>query len=91
VECHETDGWCLCADVEQFRASEEDDVLEERRRHCGAFLRDRDKYLLAEPTVVIFCFHCLQRETNIFVAPTQEVIHLLERIFKHSFIGVENC
>lgn len=45
---------CLCADVEQFRADEGDDVLEDRRRHCGGFRINRDNRLLAELAVVIF-------------------------------------
>lgn len=73
---------CLCADIEQFCDGGADDVLEERRRHCGGFLRDRDKHLLVELMVVIFC---LQRVTKILVEVAQEVNPL------HSFIGVENC
>jgi hypothetical protein len=82
VECHETGGGCLCANVEQFRAGEVDDVLEERRRHCGEFWRDRDKHLLAEPTVVIFCLYCLQRVTKILLRRHKR---LLERIFMQRF------
>jgi hypothetical protein len=54
VECREREVGFLCADVEQFRASEVDDVLKERSRHCGEFLSNGDKHLLVELTAVIF-------------------------------------
>ena len=54
VECHNTAVGCLCADVEQFRDGEADDVLEDRRRHCGGFRINRDSPLLAELAVGIF-------------------------------------
>lgn len=61
VECHIAAVGCLCANVEQFRAGEVDDVLEDRRRHCGGFRINRDIPLLAELAVVIFS---LQRVTG---------------------------
>ena len=45
---------CLCADGELFCAGETDDVLEDRRRHCGGFRINRDNLLLTELAVVIF-------------------------------------
>jgi hypothetical protein len=54
VECHTAAVGCPCANVEQFRAGEADDVLEDRRRHCGGFRINRNIPLLAELGVVIF-------------------------------------
>jgi hypothetical protein len=62
AECHNTAVGCLCADVEQFRAGEADDVLEDRRRHSGGFRINRDSPLPAELAVVIFL---LQRVTGV--------------------------